>query len=284
MAQCGFAGVEISILSNQATNTNSRIDGVSLDSINVDSAGKGWSGRRYKIDGHGLRIIADNGAGSMSNITVVNVTISNSAGDGIKLAGELNAVNLHRVRTNNNDETGINVASPVATSLRLDLSSSVIDGNGNYGLSYNAPSAAGFKIFHTTFYENTTINLAVFNQSGIADIRNNLFSSSTAMTHLFSAAALISATINNNCYNDTSNMFGYNGSAYSSVNSFNLATGFDASSIGNGVVGMTDPANGNFNLTPASSCQALGDASVAVTNDYSNAAFSTPPASGAYEL
>lgn len=281
--RCGFAGVEISVLSNRGANTNSTIDSMAMSSIDVDRAGKGWSGRRYGTEGHGMRIIADNGAGSMANIRVDTSVVSDSAGDGFKLAGDVNALTLHRVRSTQNDGIGINVAAPSASSLHLKLSSSIIDANGGYGLAYNAPAAAGFTIYHTTFYDNTAINLAVLNQTGVADMRNNLFYSSAPMTHLFSAAALVNPTVNNNCYNDTSNMFGYNGSAYSSVADFETATGFESNGIGNGSVGLVDPANGNFGLMAGSSCLGLGDASVGISEDYSGADYSAPPASGAYQ-
>lgn len=281
--RCGFAGVEISVLSNLGANTNSTINGVAISSIGVDRAGKGWSGRRYGTEGHGMRIIADNGAGSMSNIRVDTSVVSDSAGDGFKLAGEINTLTLQRVRSTQNAGIGINVAEPSALSLRLNLSSSIVDANGGYGLSYNAPAAAGFNIYHTSFYDNTTINLAVLNQTGVADIRNNLFYSSAPMTHLFSNAALVNPTVNNNCYNDTPNMFGYNGIAYSSVANFEAKTGFEANGIGTGSVGLMDPANGKFSLLMGSSCLGLGDASVGVSEDYSGARYSASPSSGAYQ-
>ena len=78
-------------------------------------------------------------------------------------------------------------------------------------------------------------------------------------------------------------MFGYNSVAYSTVADFNAATGFEANGIGNGIVGLSDPANGDFSLLAGSSCIALGDNSVGVAEDYSGAAFANPPSSGAYQ-
>jgi len=287
--RCGFAGVEISVLSNQGVNTNSTISGVSVSSVTVDQAGKGWSGRRYGTEGHGMRIIADTGAGSMNNIVVGMSHISNSAGDGVKLAGDIGSVTMHRIRATGNNEIGIDVADPLANTLRLDLSSSIIDVNGSFGLSYNAPSAAGLNVYHTTFYDNTVSNLAVFNQSGVANIRNNLFFSSAPMTHFYSAAALVNPVMDHNCYNDTTNMFGYvdmmGGSvAYSTVTAFNAATGFEANGLGNGIVGLTDPGNGMFQLTGVSDCRGLGDGTVPVTEDFSGAVFASPPSSGALQF
>ena len=280
--QCGFTGVEVSVQSNQGVNTNSHIDGVSISSVTVDGAGKGWSGRRYGTEGHGMRIVADNGAGTMKNISVNSAEISDSAGDGIKVAGEINTVNFQRIRSTKNDGVGINVAEPTATSLLFELSSSIIDQNTGYGYSYNAPFAAGFKLYQNTFYNNGVINLAVFNQTGQVDIRNNLFYSSAAMTHLYSAATLVNPTLDNNCYNDATNMFGYNGSVYSTVVSLNVSTGFESLGVGHLSVAMNNPGTGDFTLSDSSSCRGLGATDIGVATDFINASYAIPPASGAY--
>lgn len=282
LSQCGFAGVEISVQSNQGVNTNSHLDGVTVSSINIDKAGKGWSGRRYGTEGHGLRIVVDNGAGTMKNISVSSTQASDSAGDGIKLAGEINTVTLQGMRLTKNDGVGINVAEPMAATLRLDLNTTIVDKNLGYGLSYNAPSAAGLKIYHNTFYDNGAINLAVFNQAGVADIRNNIFNSSAAMTHVFVNSTLTGATLNNNCYNDTTNMFGYNGSAYSTVVSFFNVTNFEDLGIGDVPVALNNPNSGDFTLATSSSCRNRGANGIGITTDYLNKSYAIPPASGAF--
>lgn len=280
--RCGFAGVEISTLANQGA-SGSTIDSITVTGVQVTEAGQGWSGRRYGSEGHGLRIIADQGAGSMTNIAVLDAEVSGAAGDGIRLAGELGVVRLHRVNLRQNSGYGIYAADPSATTLRLDLSSTLIDRNGQYGLTFNAPAAAGLRVRHTTFYNNGAINLAIFGQSGIADLRNNLFHGSAPMAHLFVSSTLVSATVDHNCYNDTANMFGYNGATYSSVATFNTALGFEANGRGNGVVGLVDPANSDFRLLSNSDCRGLGDNGIGIADDYSGQPFSNPPASGAYE-
>lgn len=284
LSQCGFAGVEISVLSNQGINTSSSIDGLTVNLVNVDKAGKGWSGRRYGTEGHGLRIIADNGAGTMKNISVTSTQVSNSAGDGIKLAGEINTINLKRVRTTKNTGIGINIAEPSATTLQVNLNTSIIDQNSSYGLSYNAPFATGLNIYHNTFYANTAINLAIFNQSGMADIRNNLFYSPLVMTHFFSAATLVNPTINNNCYNDLINAFGYNGNAYSTVALFNAATSLENSGIGNQSIGLNNPSLDDFTLSNGSSCRSLGATDTGILSDYELNLYDNPPSSGAFEF
>lgn len=284
LARCGFAGVELSVLSNQGTNINSAINNVTVKNVTVNNAGKGWSGRRYGTTGHGMRIVADQNAGSMSNISVQTSTVSGSAGDGIQIGGEVGLVDLHRINASLNAGRGINVLDATATTLALKLSSSLIYNNTGNGVSYNAPAGAGLQVYHNTFYNNGTINLAVYGQTNLADIRNNLFYSSAPMTHLYSAAALVNPVVDNNCYNDTTNMFGYNGTAYSSVAAFNTATGFESNGVGNGIVGLTNPASAIFTLQANSVCIGLGDSTDGVTEDYSGASFATPPSSGAYEF
>jgi hypothetical protein len=282
LARCGFAGVEVSVLDNQGTNTNSAINNVTVTNVTVNNAGKGWSGRRYGSTGHGMRIVADQNAGTMTGISVQTSTVSGSAGDGIQISGEVGQVNLHRINSNGNDGRGINALDATATSLAIKLSSSLIYNNVGNGVSYTAPAAAGLRVYHTTFYNNGVINLAVYGVSSQADIRNNLFSSSAAMTHFYADTAPTSPVIDHNCYTNTTNMFGYLGTAYSTVTSFNLATGFEASGTG-GTVGLVNPGADIFTLLVSSDCIRLGDNTVGITEDYSGASFASPPASGAYE-
>jgi hypothetical protein len=101
---------------------------------------------------------------------------------------------------------------------------------------------------------------------------------------VYVANTLTGATFNNNCYQDQTNMFGYNSSAYSTVSTFNGATGFEASGTGSGTIGLANPASGSFTISAgSSSCDGLGDASVGVTTDYAGNTYTNPPASGAYE-
>lgn len=289
LSKCGFAGVELSVLDNQGTNINSQINNVAVSNVTVNNAGKGWSGQRYGTAGHGMRIVADQNAGTMSGISVQTSTFNGSAGDGIKIAGEVGVVDLHRINANTNDGIGINVLDANAATLGLKISSSLIYSNAGNGISYNAPNGAGLQVYHTTFYDNggtpQKINLAVYNQANLADIRNNLFYTSSAMTHLYSAAALINPIVDHNCYNNVTSMFDYIGSVYSTVLDFNAATGgafgFELHGIG-GTVGLTKPSLDNFTLQSNSDCIGLGDSTDGVTEDYAGAPFNSPPASGAY--
>ncbi|MCP4912931.1 MAG: hypothetical protein GY909_07410 [Oligoflexia bacterium] len=283
LTKCGFAGVEISILSNGGT-TGSTMSGISVENIIISDTGKGWSGRRYGTEGHGIRIQADSGAGTISDTLVTRTQISNAAGDGIKVLGDTGISTVSRSKINGNDGIGVNFSEATSSTPKLNLYSSLIHNNSNYGVSFNCPSCQGFDIYHNTFYDNTTINLAIFAQSNSANLKNNVFYSSSAMTHFFVNSTLASADVDTNCYNDSTNLFGYNSATYSTVSAFNASTSFEAGGIGNGIVGLTNPATEDFTLTSASDCKSLGSTGTGVTLDYSGSTFSSPPSSGAYQF
>ncbi len=281
LSRCGFSGVELSVLSNGGT-TGSAISNIQLSGLTIDSMGKGWSGRRYDTEGHGIRIKADSGAGTLNDVSVSTSSVMNSAGDGISLAGESGVVTLRRLKIASNDKMGVNLADASASTLKLDLAISLIYKNAGYGISYNAPAAAGIILFHNTLVDNSVINLAIFSQTGVATIQNNLFYSSSAMTHLFVNGTLTNPTVNNNCYNDTTNMFGFNSTTYSTVASFNSGTGFEANGVGSLPVALTNPASDDFTLTSRSSCRGLGITGSGIITDYVGNNYSVPPDSGAY--
>ena len=280
--KAGFAGVEISLLSNGGT-TGSSISSVTVSGLTITNSGMGWSGRRYGTEGHGLRIIADTGAGSMSNVLVQDSIVSGSAGDGIKLGGEIGTVTLKRIRSKANSNYGINVSAATATTLKLVLTSSLIYNNSNYGVYFNAPNAAGFNLFHNTFYNNSTINFAVLNQAGQAKLQNNLFYSSAAMAHLYVSTTLSGATVNNNCYNNQAGMIGYNSTTYTTVAAFNTATTFEVNGYGGASVDLSNPGGEVFTLLSSSACKSLGASGLGVTQDYSLYTYASPPSSGAYQ-
>ncbi len=280
ISSCGFAGIEVSVLDNGGA-TNSTMTGVLISGTTITNSGRGWSGRRYGTEGHGIRVVADNGAGSISNVQIDTTSISGSIGDGVKLLGDIGTVSLHRLNITDN-HYGISLQETSATSAKLRLTSSLVHHNTGYGIFYNSPTAAGFELFQNTFSDNGLINLAVYSHTGAAKIQNNIFHGLAAMTHLYSAQTLTGAVINNNCYTDLVNMFGYNGVAYSTVVDFNAATTFEADGIG-GAVGLSDPAAGKFDLLGTSQCKALGSSSVGVLEDYSAFPFAVPPSSGAYQ-
>lgn len=283
VARCGFAGVELSVLSDGGA-TGSRMQDVSVDGVTVASPGEGWSGRRYGTEGEGLRVVADAGAGSMSGIAVSAMQVSGAAGDGVKLAGEVGTVSLDRMCLEGDAGYGIEVAEPTAKTLLLKLTASIVSGNGSYGILYDAPDAAGLKLYQDSFYDNAGIDVGILAQAGVADIRNDLFYNDTAVTDFYAANILQGVTLDHDCYEDGTNMIGYAGVAYSTLADFTTATGLEAHGTGSGAVGLAGPAQGDLQLTAASNCRGLGDPTVGVSLDYSGARFADPPSSGAYEF
>ncbi len=279
--KCGFAGVEISVLSNGGT-TGSLISNITISGVTITNCGKGWSGRRYGTEGYGIRILADSSAGTMHTIEVKETTITNSAGDAIYIGGEVGTIRMHRLNLHGNDGSGIKILDANATTLKGTVSSSLIHKNLGYGISVNAPNSAGLEVYHTTFYDNSVIQLAAFGINGSATIQNNLFFSSAALTHLFVQTTLPSSTVNNNCYNNATNIFGYNGSAYSTVDDFRANTGFEIDGFG-GTVGLTNPTAGDFSLATTSDCKVLGSASTGIVEDFYGSPFASPPSSGALQ-
>jgi hypothetical protein len=282
VSRCGFAGIELSVLSAGGSRGSSLKD-IHLVGLTVSASGRGWSGRRYGTEGEGLRIEADAGAGSMSGITVETTRVTGAAGDGVRLAGEVGSVTLDRLETASNAGYGIEVTEPSAKSLLLKLTASLVYTNGQYGILYDAPAAAGLRLYQDTFYDDAGIDVAIMAQQGVADIRNGLFYDDNGATSLYSAGALAGVTLDHDCYQDGTNMIGYAGTAYSSLAGFTTATGLEAHGDGAGPVSLANPANGDFKLGSGSSCLGLGDPTVGVTQDYLGKSFGDPPSSGAYE-
>ena len=88
--------------------------------------------------------MADSNAGSLNEVAVQSTTIDGAAGEGIKISGDVNIVTLPRLDIKNNDSYGIYLDEATETSPRLDLSSSIIHGNANYGVFIDAANSAGF--------------------------------------------------------------------------------------------------------------------------------------------
>lgn len=283
VSKCGFSGVEISVLSNGGT-TGSSISNVSIENVSISDTGRGWSGRRYGTEGDGIRVKADSGAGAVSGTTVERTTINNAIGEGIKVNGDTGITTISRSKIKGGAIYGINFAESTSTTPKLVLNSSLIYNNGSYGIVFNCPNCQGINLYQNTFYNNTTINVGILGQDNEALVKNNIFYSSASMTHFYVNGTLTGGDIDYNCYNDTTNMFGYNSSTYSTVSAMNGATGFETNGIGNGTVGLTDPTNEDFTLTSSSSCKALGTSGLGISLDYNGSSFSSPPSAGAIQF
>lgn len=281
--KAGFAGIEISVLDNNGT-SGSSIDGVAISNTTISNSGKGWSGQRYGSEGYGIRIKADSGAGSISNVSIENTSVALSVNSAIHIAGNSNTVTIRAARVFNNDSHGVALEEASETTPLLQVYSSLIYGNGGYGIAYNSPTASGFSVINNTFYNNTTTHFGVLSHNGGARIQNNIFHSNTGMNDLYIALVLSAATIDNNCFEDHANMFNYNNSLYSSVSSFNTDhASFEVNGTGSGSIGMLDPAMNDFSLGASSSCKILGAVVSDPLLDINGQSFANPRTSGAIQ-
>lgn len=289
LSKCGFAGIEISVLSNGGT-TGSTLDNVTLSGLTIQTSGKGWSGQRYGTEGNGIRIKADSSAGTISGVTITSSEITTSINNGISLAGQSNVVTLRKLKIHTNDQVGILLQDGSATNLKLDLATSLIYDNGSYGIHYNSLIAAGLSIIHNSFVNNSTsvtpkINMAISNQANTAKIQNNLFYSSTdPLTHLYAPNGLVGVTLDNNCYNDRTNMFNYSGDVYSTVATFRTGKSFEINGVGDLIAAdFTNAGSSDFTLTGGSACESIGLSGTGIIKDYVDTTYASPPSSGAYQ-
>ncbi len=98
------------------------------------------------------------------------------------------------------------------------------------------------------------------------------------------ASTLANGIVDNNCYNNVTNMIGYNSIPYSTVADFNTGTGLEAHGLGGPNVNLTNPAGEDFSLQSDSQCRSLGAPGLGVTLDFAWNNYASPPSSGAYEF
>lgn len=283
--KCGFAGIEISVL-RYGGSSGERIENIRVVSCDISESGAGWSGVRYGNEGHGIRVNADTGAGSMDTISIEHTAVRNCENAGIYIGGEAGTVDISRSLIQGNRAAGIkcNGLSGVAT-LRLCLTSSLVlnhDGASSIGVGYNVVNGNGLELAHNTFVGNR-IGLYVGSCGGEAAIRNNVwYSSSTSHTHLYAAAGFSPAALDYNCYHEHGgSIIGWEGSAYASVSAFSGARSWDSHSIG--ADPLFENAASDWRLTSASPCKNAGTAA-AVWYDCAGALFhALTPSMGAYQ-
>jgi hypothetical protein len=287
--RCGFAGVEIAVLFNGGM-TDSSITGVTVSGVTAQRCGKGWSGRRYGTEGRGIKIKADisgtDTSRSLSGVLIEDCAVSDNAGEGMYIGGNAGTVTIRRCTIQDNALDGILAQEPGATTLLLDIASSVVRGNGSadnrHGLTYNVPSGQGLRVRHTTLFDNTYLGLNLWASAGEIILQNNLFHASSARVHLYTPGTLAGATVENNCFTEfgASNIIGCNSAAYTSVTSFEAGASVSASNIGAAAPGVT----ADLRIAgAASACYQAGTPTVIIT-DRAGTAYRNPPSIGAYEL
>lgn len=281
LSRCGFAGIEITIL-DIGGSSNSEISNITITDSSISESGKGWSGQRYGTEGNGILINADVGAGDISTVLVNSTSIDSSAGNGILIRGNAQNIDITASALFDNDDVGIQIADTSMQGPEVNIETSIIHGNLDYGVSLNCIACDQFSLRQNTFFDNTTINAAILNQADTVLIENNLFFSSSPMTDIFVATPLVNSTVDYNCYSNKTNMFGYGGAAYSTVSDFNTATGLESNGTHTNDIGFINASLANFNLTNTSGCIASGN-NIGILTDYAGNSYNTPPAAGAFE-
>ena len=287
--KCGFAGIEISVLGYNGS-SGEKLEKITVTGCRVLDSGRGWSGVRYGNEGHGIRVKADAGAGSITGVSITRTEVTNCAGSGIYIGGAAGTVDISRSMIFKNTKTGILCQNASATdaTLRLRLTSStVIDNSGVNvsGIGYDVVAGNGFEIVNNTLNGNTVssgtdIVMSVPHCGGSAILKNNVFvETSSLKTYLYVGSTPGSFQSDYNCfYEKGGNIIGWIADAYTTVADFASGHGTDQNSIG------TDPlleSTTDFHLQSGSPCKNNGVAA-GVTIDYEGNAYGATPSRGAF--
>lgn len=233
--RCGFAGVEISALG--ISGPGASISDVRVTGVTITNSGRGWGGNRYGGTAHGVRIVADQNAGTLSGIAVSRTTVTDSVGNGVEIEGDVGTVALDRLSLSRNNN-GVNVFSNdgQSPSLQVVLTASTISANRSNGAFYAAPSSGGFNLSNNVFFSNGPRNLNVRDPGDRAIVGNNLFLGEEATTHIHVSNMVditqssLDVQIDQNCYTRSSRMFSL-GTLFLSLAELTAATGFDSHSV-----------------------------------------------------
>lgn len=288
--RCGFSGIEVAALDNGGSTGS--ITGMVLREVAVEDSGKGWSGDRSETYGSpqaaGVKICADEGS-FLSGVRMERSSITGSRGNAVWIFGDTGVVSLARVRMFDNEADGIVATDGAAeSSLRLDISSSLIYGNGmpsNSAILFNVPHGGGFRIYHTTFFNNAGIALFSIDDGGTSELKNNIFST-PGVAHIVYQNVSGFEVIDYNCYYGTGSgglFIGYNGMSYTTLTSFNVATGKEGHGLEVDPL-FSDAGSDLFTLQSGSPCAGSGDGGVDVTCDFDGRSYANPPSLGAYEM
>lgn len=196
ISKCGFAGVEVAVLRN-IDKSGSSISGVSVATSTITSCGDGFSGVRYGNEGRGIKIKADDGAGTLSGVSVEQCTVESSEA-GVFVSGNTDDVIIKRCKFASNGYGVVAYDVQASSTLKIAVQSSLFLAN-SIGFGFHVAHGNGFELYNNTFIDNTLCGIGVSAHSGIAKIKNNILYSSSVVRQ-FESIALTSAEINYNCY------------------------------------------------------------------------------------
>ncbi len=284
---CGFAGIEISVLLYGGSN-NEALQDIRVVGCTVTGSGAGWSGIRYGTEGHGIRIKADAGAGTITGVSITQSTVSGCAGSGIYIGGESGTVDISRSSISGNTINGISCEGLAGVfTMKVKLASSIIFNHTVQGIGYNVVDGSGFELVNNTFVNNK-LGLYVGSCGGNAVLKNNIFySGDNTHTYLYSGpdiSAYPSFQSDYNCfYGHGGNIIGVGGSAYTTLigaSGFITEQSSDASSIESNPLFVS---SSDFHLQSSSPCRNSGTSSGGVTADYEGTAYNAVPSRGAFK-
>lgn len=282
--RCGFAGIEVSVL-NYGGSSNESIEDIRIESCMVKNSGTGWSGVRYGTEGHGIRVKADDGAGTISGVSIAQTEVRDCAGSGMYIGGEAGTVDVSRARISGN-QYGIQCAglSGVST-LKLRLTSSLLVNHvasESYGIVYNVATGSNFEIVNNTFCNNSLSLFLGPCGTGIRILRNNVFySNSTLQAYVYCATSPEMQSDYNCFFAHGGNIIAWNSSVYTALTGFSGATGYDSNSVDSDPLFVDPSSNWHLKTSPMSPCKNSGVSS-GVTIDYDGNAYNSPPSRGAY--
>lgn len=279
ITRSGYAGIDVAVLPGYS---NAAINTVAISGNSVYQSGTGWSGIRAG-GGAGILVSADSTAGSITGVSIAQSILALSKGHGISLAGKVGAVDVSRAKISTNGGDGIHAEDAHNPStMKLRLTSSLLLSNTGNGVSFNVPSGQGFQVYQNTFYDNGDAGFSIAGHTGTADLRNNIFSSSSPKQH-FSSVALTAPVIDYNDYHENGGTaITYAGTPYTTVAAFSSVTLLELHGIGTDPM-FTNVAGSDFTLQGGSPCKSSGASSLGVAVDYKGIAFGSPPSRGAYQ-
>lgn len=293
VSRCGFAGIEVAVLSNGGT-TGSSVSNVFIVSNTISECGKGFSGIRYSEEGRGIKIKADNGAGTLSGVVVEQCIVESSAGEGIFISGDTGTVNVNRALLIGNTRGGLLFQHTADLDAKIVMVSSIIRENGDEDhdgvIISTSANTGGFELYHNTFYNNERYGI-VINANGksftSSILNNNLFHTDSIKFHLVALSEVV--TVKNNYFTDFSgsSVIGFNFGTYADYTVAGLNDNSAIDSV-SGNIGADDPglvSAADLNISGTGSpCYRAGVSGTGVTIDYSGKSFNSPPSIGAYEF
>ncbi|NLV66214.1 MAG: hypothetical protein GXY14_00930, partial [Spirochaetes bacterium] len=246
----------------------------SVATSTITSCGDGFSGVRYGSEGRGIKIKADDDAGTLSGVSVEQCTVESSEA-GVFVSGNTDDVIIKRCKFASNGYGVVAYDVQASSTLKIAVQSSLFLAN-SIGFGFHVAHGNGFELYNNTFIDNTLCGIGVSAHSGIAKIKNNILYSSSVVRQ-FESIALTSAEINYNCYTSGAGFIRYNSTDYNDLAAWD-DLGFDLNST-------TDSPDLDLNFRPGADavCRNGGVLIPGVATDYYGDSFKNPPTIGAVE-